>query len=52
MAPVTDEGSTEKTVVFPPGNWLLNSNGATYTGPDTYTFSDVPLDTLLYFTRA
>lgn len=51
VAPVTDEGSTEKTVVFPPGDWLLSSNGATYSGPDTYTFPDVPLNTLLFFTR-
>ncbi|KAA0203921.1 hypothetical protein HAZT_HAZT003490 [Hyalella azteca] len=52
VAPITEEGATEKEVVLPPGDWVANVDGATYTGPATVLFTGVTLDKFVYLTRA
>ena len=51
VAPVLDRGAVEKSVVFPPGEWVDWFSGARHTGPRTETVA-APLDTLPLFVRA
>ncbi|KAF2354194.1 Glycoside hydrolase family 31 [Trinorchestia longiramus] len=51
VAPVVVEGAVEKEVVLPPGDWVANVDGVTYSGPGKVVFTDVTLDKLVYLTR-
>ena len=51
VAPITDSGAVDKVVVFPPGQWLDPQGGNTYQGPTSQTFTDLTLETMLYFVR-
>lgn len=50
VAPVVDEGATQKRVVFPPGRWVDYWQGTSYTGPQTATVA-APLSVLPLYLR-
>ena len=50
VAPVVDEGATQKRVVFPPGRWVDYWQGTSYSGPQTVTVA-APLQVLPLYLR-
>lgn len=50
VAPVVDEGATQKRVVFPPGRWVNYFDGTSYSGPQT-TMVAAPLAALPLYLR-
>lgn len=50
VAPVVDEGATNRAVYLPVGNWVNFWTDTVYTGPDTVTIA-ASLDTLPLFVR-
>lgn len=50
VAPVVDEGATDKRVVFPPGRWVDYWDGTSFSGPQTVTVA-APLGVLPLYLR-
>src|SRR5262249_60187364 len=50
VAPIVEEGATERVVYLPAGNWVDFWTDTAYTGPRSFTVP-APLDTLPLFIR-
>ena len=51
VAPVVEEGATDRDIYLPVGTWRDENSGKVFKGPTTLRKYPAPLDVLPYFER-